>query len=398
MPTLKNRAPRLCCDRGRYLVHIDGKPHRLGTDPAHARELYDRLIAEWLSNGRRMPATTAESPQTVTVQRIILEYWRYVKRRYQPGKASTIRQALRITRELYGSTPANEFGPKRLRVVRDRFIAREWARPYVNEQVRWLRSMFKWASSHELVDVRVYRALQTVEPLRKGEAMREGRTVKPVPREQLRRVRRLLPRPVRGLVNLQLLTGARPGELVGLRPVDIDTSGAVWRYCPADHKTAHHDHDRTIFIGPRAQRLLRLFMGPDRPVDRPIFSPREAACAARRKGARGSRRPGQKPTQRRTGRTVGDAYDVASYRRAIHRACREAYPAPGGATPAERRAHREAHRWGPHRLRHNAGTAIRRQFGAEVARVILGHRHLAVTEVYAERDQKAAAEAVRMIG
>lgn len=33
----------------------------------------------------------------------------------------------------------------------------------------------------------------------------------------------------------------------------------------------------------------------------------------------------------------------------------------------------KAHHWHPHQLRHNAGTYIRREFGLDVARVILGH-------------------------
>jgi hypothetical protein len=31
---------------------------------------------------------------------------------------------------------------------------------------------------------------------------------------------------------------ARPGELVIMRPIDIDTRGKVWVYTPATHKTA----------------------------------------------------------------------------------------------------------------------------------------------------------------
>lgn len=34
--------------------------------------------------------------------------------------------------------------------------------------------------------------------------------------------------------------------------------------------------------------------------------------------------------------------------------------------------------WHPHQLRHNAATALRREHGIEVARVILGHRSPAI--------------------
>ena len=43
-------------------------------------------------------------------------------------------------------------------------------------------------------------------------------------------------------------------------------------------------------------------------------------------------------------------------------------------------------------------TEIRREYGLETARVILGHRSAAVTEVYAELDVSKAREVMRDIG
>ena len=50
----------------------------------------------------------------------------------------------------------------------------------------------------------------------------------------------------------------------------------------------------------------------------------------------------------------------------------------------------QAHRWHPHQLRHNAATRLRREFGLEAAQVILGHKTLSVTEIYAEKNIEAA--------
>src|SRR5690606_20499419 len=111
---------------------------------------------------------------------------------------------------------------------------------------------------------------------------RETDPIKPVDRQAIRRVRPHPSQPVRGLIALQLLTGTRAGELLDLRATDIDTSGPVWEYKPAGHKTAHHGHERVIYFGPEAKRILRLFMQPGRPLDRPLFSPREAAAEAKR--------------------------------------------------------------------------------------------------------------------
>ena len=78
----------------------------------------------------------------------------------------------------------------------------------------------------------------------------------------------------------------------------------------------------------------------------------------------------------------GDHYTSTSYCYAIHKACRAA------GVPV----------WGPNRLRHNAATFLRKEFGLEAARVILGHTSAAVTEIYAEIDRKKAAEIMGVVG
>jgi len=75
------------------------------------------------------------------------------------------------------------------------------------------------------------------------------------------------------------LTAARAGEIVAMRPCDIDMSGRVWTCQPAEHKTVHHGHTRTIYIGPRAQEVLRPFL--KRAVGACLFSPAEAMAERR---------------------------------------------------------------------------------------------------------------------
>jgi hypothetical protein len=70
------------------------------------------------------------------------------------------------------------------------------------------------------------------------------------------------------------------------------------------------------------------------------------------------------------------------------------------------KANREAERtggdliphWAPNQLRHNAGTRLRREFGLDTARAVLGHSTPVVTEVYAELDGAKAAEAMERVG
>ena len=52
----------------------------------------------------------------------------------------------------------------------------------------------------------------------------------------------------------------RPGEVVRLRPCDIDRSGDVWTAELDDHKPAWRGKGRTIFIGPKGQAIIGEFL------------------------------------------------------------------------------------------------------------------------------------------
>ena len=56
------------------------------------------------------------------------------------------------------------------------------------------------------------------------------------------------------------------------------------------------------------------------------------------------------------------------------------------------------HRWSPNRLRHNAATFLRKEFGIKAARVVLGQSSSAVTEVFAELDLTKAADIMARVG
>jgi integrase len=57
------------------------------------------------------------------------------------------------------------------------------------------------------------------------------------------------------MIELQCLSGMRPGEVAIMRGYDLDTSGKLWIYVPGRHKTEHHEKDRRIHLGPKAQEM-----------------------------------------------------------------------------------------------------------------------------------------------
>ena len=68
---------------------------------------------------------------------------------------------------------------------------------------------------------------------------------------------------VAAMIKLQRLSGMRAGEMVVMRPCDIDTSGEIWIYEPFDHKGRWRGHRKQIPLGPEAQRILQPFLGRD---------------------------------------------------------------------------------------------------------------------------------------
>jgi integrase len=367
-----------------------------------SREMYGRVIAEWERLGRRLPPPVDAPKSTIeklAVNEVIHAYKRHVDVAYKVQTRHTIYMVMRLLRQYFGSTAAEEFGPNSLRLLRDQMIKgdpkcepprKPWSRTTVNKALHQIAAMFKWAASHEMLSVTVYSKLKTVEALRRGRsAARDNEPIQPVPIEVVKVTKPYLSRQVRALVDLQLLTGARGGELLLLRPADLDMTGdeGMWTIRPSEHKTAHHGHERTIFFGPKAQAVIRPFL-VGRALDAYLFSPAEAEAERREAATANRKTPLARGNRRGTNRVeaparrAGDHYTGAAYRRTIDRACNRA------GVP----------RWHPHQLRHTAGTLIRREFGLEAARVILGHSSAQVTDaVYAQRDLKNVVEVMQKI-
>jgi site-specific recombinase XerD len=396
-----------------------------------SRREYARVLAEWEANDRRLPQPSATSD--ISVNELVLAYWKHARDYYgwvkhpERGDRVSLKDALRVVRKLHGHTPARDFGPLALKACRARMIRKGWARTYINSQVDRVRRMFRWAAEEELLPGSVYDNIAKVSSLRKGKSeARESEKVRPVRDEVVDATLAFLHPVPRAMVELQRLTGMRPGEVCRVRGIDLEVSAPVWVYRPGsdqgpegEHKTAHHGHERAVLIGPRAQEILKPWLKTD--LTAYLFSPKEAEAlrsALRRQNRKSPMTPSQAARKPRKDprRPRGERYRVAAYRLAIYRACDRAFPPPAplakredetwkewrgrltAGDRAELRRWRKAHRWHPHQLRHNAGTVLRKEYGIEVAKIILGHATLTATQVYAERDLERAREIVGKIG
>jgi len=354
-----------------------------------SRTKYDRLVAEWLANGRQRQV----DPASLTVNELALQYWQHAEDYYRrpdgtpTDEIGNIRAALRPIKRLYGNTPAAEFSPRALEAVRKSMIDESNCRTNINQQVGRIKRMFRWAVAKELVPASVYYTLQAVPGLRRGRTeARESEGIKPVPDATIDATLPHLTPTLRAMVEVHRLTGMRPSEVCMMRTCDLDMTGRVWTYKPESHKTRHHGHTRTIFIGPQAQEVLKPRL--KRNLQAHLFSPAESEAerraelhATRKTPLSYGNRPGSNRV-RRPQRQPGQRYDRNSYRNAVQYACKKA-----GLSS-----------WTPGQLRHTYATRVRRDHGLEAAQVLLGHRHAAVTEVYAERDVAKAVTVAALVG
>ncbi len=395
---------------GQARVILDGKHRYLGPyGSEESRQAYARLIAEHLVHGDLSPnsASRPEPSADLSINELLVKYLQFATRYYVKngrltGELHNIKDALRPLRALYSHSRACVFGPLALKAVRQHMIDHEdLCRGVINSRINRIRRLFKWAVSEELVPPAVLQSLQAVAGLRAGRSgARESQPVRPVTDEAVLATLRFLPPQVADMVMLQRLTSMRPGSVVIMRGCDIERSGDVWIYEPAEHKTSSWGRRLQIALGPKARTIVSRYL--NRPPQDYLFSPQEAADW-RREQPKHKSRPRHTPVypselqrrqrqkaaraRRKRRRPLRARYDTASYRRTIKYAI-EAAARAGVRIPD----------WHPHQLRHTKASEVRAAYGLEGAQVIMGHARADVTQVYAERNLRLALEIARQTG
>jgi len=157
----------------------------------------------------------------------------------------------------------------------------------------------------------------------------------------------------RDMVRVQRFIGGRPQDVHNMRFCDIDRSSEIWRYIPFMHKTKKLGKIRMLPIGPKAQAILKSYLGGEDPTSEGFVFPRaKGKCHA------------------------------TQYYLAIASACKKA------GVP----------HWRPNQLRHAAAKEVRDKFDLDHAQAVLGHASARMTEHYAEVSFEKAAKVAREIG
>ncbi|QEL19371.1 hypothetical protein [Limnoglobus roseus] len=110
----------------------------------------------------------------VSLNELILAFLTHAKThcRRADGTATNeqmeFRQAFKPLKKLHGESLAAEFGPAKLKAVREAMVEAGICRTLVNRRVLRVRFLFRWAVEQEMVLTTVYHSLKTVIGLQFG--------------------------------------------------------------------------------------------------------------------------------------------------------------------------------------------------------------------------------------
>ena len=339
---------------------------RFGPKLRDAREAYTIWLRTFLDD----PTVRNPAAKRMTCRDAWSAFRAYGEERFTRADGSKTGRLANIEHAIQGvlmhcpGVAAADLTAMHLEEIRRRWVDEGLTRTTINNRVNDIRRVWRWLVARGHIAATVLEGLKTLEPLERGRrGATEGPGVQPVEEAWVSAVAAAAPPTIAAMIALHWNTGMRPGELVRIRPEEIDREGDVWRYEPGRHKNDWRGRKRTIFLGPKAQQALTPFL--DREPWRPCFSPREAA---EQRGVA----PGR----------AGDEYSVMSYARAIERIAKSI----------------DVPHWSPNQIRHTVGTAARERAGLDVAQVVLGHASVDATQVYAEANQPKAIEYARRFG
>ena len=130
--------------------------------------------------------------------------------------------------------------------------------------------LFGWLERQDLTPRGTVQYLCTVPKLR--HIPKESKTVET---EDWQAVLSYVSPVIGAMIQIQQYTAARPKELFGMRPMDIDRSNPdMWIYTPPHWKSSWRGKERKIPIAPACQHFIAMFL--ERAEDAYCFSPKES--------------------------------------------------------------------------------------------------------------------------
>ena len=157
MPRKSVPSYRLHKPSGQARTIVRGKHIYLGKyNSPESHRKYARLLAEMSQPITQDIAAGLNSRSLLLVSEILAKYLDFAEVYYadggKPGKEfRAMIDAVVPVNELYGDSPADQFGPLKLKTLRQHLVEKGLCRTEINKRVGRIKRVFKWAVSEELI-------------------------------------------------------------------------------------------------------------------------------------------------------------------------------------------------------------------------------------------------------
>ena len=360
--------------RRNYPLKAPGAKHALAAD--RPRSMAEEALAR-LWEAAWKEANGAHWERRPDVEEAALAFAEWAKTYYKSGgEVGSCRTAMRYLRNLHGERVLGELTHSDMMRVRDAIIASGACRNTVNRLIHILTRRFsQWALDEGLITAAEKVEISQLATIKRGRtAAKETAPIVAARDCDIEAAAAVMVPHMATMLRVHRLTGMRPGELCAMKWEEIERGGDVWLYRPGAHKNdwrGELGQPRVVLIGPKAQALLDAMPGER---SGHVFSPR-AAMLEYMQEKREKRTSPFYPCRDESfsracpdaTRRPGEVWDVSAYNRSIKHAIARA--GCGAFTSNQ--------------LRHSFATEVRRKFGLEACRAVLGHSlGGSVTDIY----------------
>ena len=355
----KNGSDRVSHNGVWYVLGPTGSPE--------SKLKYTQLVLQWQVD----PASGQLDQSEYLVAELMADYLEQgdIGNRYRATQAAT------LFSERYGVLPVADFKPGHL-VEFQKWLCEQvnakgqqrWNITSIKQIMQVVRRAWEWGVVHERTTPEQLVALRLVKLPKPGQA-RDGRVVKPAPRETLELILPHIAQPVRDLLRVIAETGMRPSEVCQMTPAKMTRGGVAdvpgrgredlgdrWMYVLEKHKTRGKVGARYVLLNPTVRAILAPLWDHRQP-DEPFFRPKDSPRSRNRKRLK--------------------FFTADAVHEATRRACIRA-----GIDPVT-----------PYQFRHLAAVILDEKFGREVAQAMLGHTSEHMTSHYTGRNFAAAKKA-----
>ena len=226
--------------KGAWYATVQGRQTSLGVkgldNDGEAVKAWHRLMAD----GPKPPAATVKA---ATVKQVIDGFLAGAEARVTPACLRNYRLFLLPFTKRFGPRPAET-----LTVAEAYARKSEWSMTYRSNFLASLVSAYRWAERGQVIDRNLLRHLR-----KPPKASRGAKAI--ISADDHARLVAYASPLFRPFLRLLFLTGARPGEIAGLKAEEVDLAQGV--AVLTHHKTAHLGKSRTVYLCPEAVAVLR---------------------------------------------------------------------------------------------------------------------------------------------